>query len=137
MGPRGGHSMRVRAVEPESFVQGETPRRHNGEWSLPWTQHELATELRGIASSLPDGHAHSQRVAHDHGDAAYEAMPDVLALLCVGTRVVRPERHTQRRVQTQRWVRVQGNWHTEDICIGFVVSAEMWGIAVTTHSCMT
>ena len=94
------------------------------ESDVPWPEYELATELRGVAASLPHGHTDAQGVRDNHRKPAHGAVPNVRprrAALSRGARFVSAGAsvaHAERAVQCLSWRRVDIElvWQAEDLC---------------------
>ena len=83
---------------------------------LPRAKDELSTQRCDVASVLEDGHAHSQRVPHDHGETSDLAVVNVLPFLCIGTGVVGAVCHAESFVHLKGRVSVKREWRAEDVC---------------------
>lgn len=109
------HAVCVGALQPISWAECVGNMRESKDSKdSPRSQHEFATKLHRISTSLPDRHSHPQRVAHDHCDTADEPVPNVLPTVRFGPTIVCPARHPKGAMYTSGGIGEHLEGCTED-----------------------
>ena len=117
----GAHTCSSAWNETVGLIRGKGGYKELG---VPWPEHELATELRGVAASLPHRHTDAQGVRDNHRKPAHGAVPNVRprrAAFSRGARFVSAGAsvaHAERAVQRLSWrcVDIELVWQAEDLC---------------------